>query len=86
MSSEQSVVAGKTVAVVEKRDILGGQPTIEGTRIPARTIVAYLRDGYSPAQIRDDYPSLPAGGVEAVEAWARGLLGDRWTEVADRLS
>ena len=51
-------------------DILGGMPCVRGTRVPAMTIVAYIRDGYSDFDIFRDYPSLPIDGIEAVRRWA----------------
>ena len=51
-------------------DILGGMPCVRGTRVPAMTIVAYIRDGYSDQEIFEDYPSLPLDGIEAVRRWA----------------
>lgn len=64
------------VEVVSNPQILGGMPTIHGTRILAETILVYLRDGASADEIYSDYPSLPVGGIDAVERWARerGLL------------
>lgn len=58
--------------------ILGGTPIVSGTRIPAATVVAYLRDGYLASEIFDDFPSLPADGIEAVETWADEELGPTW--------
>jgi uncharacterized protein (DUF433 family) len=52
-------------------DILGGMPCVRGTRVPAMTIVAYIRDGYSDFEIFHHYPSLPLDGVEAVRRWAQ---------------
>jgi uncharacterized protein (DUF433 family) len=51
-------------------DIMGGMPCVRGTRVPAETIVAYLRAGYSRREIFEDYPSLPLDGIDAVKAWA----------------
>lgn len=51
-------------------DILGGTPCVRGTRVPAETIVAYIRDGYSDQDIFEDYPSLPIDGIDAVRLWA----------------
>ena len=51
-------------------DILGGTPCVRGTRVPAETIVAYLRAGRSDREIFRDYPSLPLDGIEAVRRWA----------------
>jgi uncharacterized protein (DUF433 family) len=64
--------------VVEDIDILGGTPVVAGSRIPAATILAYLRDGYPRPEIERDYPTLPDGGIEAVEAWAERRFGPHW--------
>ena len=64
--------------------ILGGQPVLQGTRIPAEAIVAYLRDGCSEADIIVDYPSFPEGGVPAVEVWAAENLGPNWRVASTR--
>lgn len=58
------------VEVVSNPRIMGGEPVINGTRILAETILAYLRQGHSRAEIVADYPYMPLGGVEAVQRWA----------------
>ncbi|MDP9865706.1 MULTISPECIES: DUF433 domain-containing protein [Streptosporangium] len=40
--------------------IRGGVPVIEGTRVPYDEVAALLRDGVSPEQISDYYPSVTA--------------------------
>ena len=60
------------VKVTSSPDIMGGEPCVAGTRIPARTIVAYLEGGYSDSDIHADYPSLPFGGIDAVRRWHAG--------------
>ncbi|MBE7210301.1 MAG: DUF433 domain-containing protein [Gluconacetobacter diazotrophicus] len=57
--------------VVENPKILGGMPTVEGTRVPAATIAAYLRAGRSDDGIREDYPTLPPDGIDAVRDWVK---------------
>lgn len=57
----------------------GDGPFVGGTRIPAATILAYVRAGYPDAEIHADYPTLPIGGVDAVRRWAAGL-GDELPE------
>jgi adenylate kinase family enzyme len=52
--------------VVTDESILGGAPVVRGTRVPAATIVAYLRAGHSAQDIFEDYPSLPLDGIDAV--------------------
>lgn len=61
---------GLPAEVHSNPDILGGMPVVRGTRVPAETIVAYLRDGYSKRDIFEDYPYLPFDAVEAVQSWA----------------
>lgn len=57
--------------IVSNPSILGGEPCVSGTRVPAMTIVAELREGRRDVDIFDDYPTLPFDGIEAVRAWAR---------------
>lgn len=55
-----------------------GEPVVSGTRILAETILSYLRGGYSAAEKRKDYPSLPEDGVDAVARWAEATYGPDW--------
>jgi uncharacterized protein (DUF433 family) len=55
--------------VISDRSIMGGEPVVRGTRIPAATIAAYLAAGRSDQEIFEDYPSLPVDGIEAVRRW-----------------
>ena len=64
--------------VVRDPDVMDGDPTVEGTRILAETIMSYLRSDVSPEQIMHDYPSLPADGIDAVVRWAEKTYGPRW--------
>ena len=57
-------------AVVVDKHILGGTPVVAGTRVPAATVLAYLREGLSDADILRDYPSLPEQAIDAVRRWA----------------
>ena len=64
--------------VVENPDIMSGTPTIDGTRVPAETVMAYLRAGHSRQDIFEDYPNLPLDGIDAVIRWAEGKYGEHW--------
>lgn len=64
--------------VVRDPAIMSGDPTVQGTRIPAETILAYLRSNAPDEEIRKDYPSLPADGIEAVIRWAAVTYGEDW--------
>lgn len=56
---------------IERRpDVSGGQPVIQGTRIPLRTILASLADGDAPEEILRDFPTLTAEDLRAVIAFA----------------
>jgi uncharacterized protein (DUF433 family) len=66
--------------IISDPTVMGGEPVIRGTRIPAATIVAYLEAGYTDMDIFSDYPSLPADGIDAVRRWhevhnAQTMLG-----------
>jgi uncharacterized protein (DUF433 family) len=64
--------------VVRDPTIMSGDPTVQGTRILAETILAYLRSNAPEEEIRKDYPSLPADGIEAVARWAEVTYGEDW--------
>lgn len=64
--------------VVSDPTVMSGEPVVRGTRVPAQTIVAYLRGGYDARQIFEDYPSLPVDGIDAVVRWAEVVYGTDW--------
>ena len=55
--------------VISDQSVMGGEPVIRGTRIPAAIIAAYLAAGRTDREIFEDYPSLPVGAIEAVRRW-----------------
>lgn len=48
----------------------GGQPTIKGTRIPLRVVLACLAAGDTPEQIIAEFPLLTPEAIRAVIAFA----------------
>lgn len=68
--------------VISDPSVMSGEPVVRGTRVPARTIVAYLRGGYSTQDIFEDYPSLPVDGIDAVIRWAEATYGSDWRKTA----
>jgi uncharacterized protein (DUF433 family) len=64
--------------VVRDPTVMSGDPVVRGTRVPAMTIVAYLRAGRNSREIFEDYPTLPVDGIDAVAAWADEELGPDW--------
>jgi uncharacterized protein (DUF433 family) len=57
--------------VISDPSVMGGEPVVRGTRIPAATIVAYLAAGRTDREVFEDYPGLPVDGIEAVRRWAK---------------
>jgi uncharacterized protein (DUF433 family) len=66
--------------IVRDPDIMGGVPTVRGTRIPVEMILLYLRANCTREEIFCDYPGLPLDGIEAVIAWAEQNVGADWRE------
>ena len=56
--------------------ICGGQPVIRGTRVLVRTILSYLAQGSSTAEIRAEFPSLNDEDVRAVIAFAAAAASE----------
>lgn len=65
-----TIVARPPVTILSDPQILGGMPVVSGTRVPAETIVAYIRAGAGVEEIVGDYPYLPLGFLDAVKYWA----------------
>jgi uncharacterized protein (DUF433 family) len=61
--------ASSYAEIISDPSVMGGEPVVRGTRIPAATIAAYLAAGRSDREIFEDYPSLPVDGIEAVRRW-----------------
>ncbi|RPE33485.1 uncharacterized protein (DUF433 family) [Kitasatospora cineracea] len=43
--------------------VRGGEPVIEGTRVPASEVAALLKDGVPPESVRDFYPGVTAAAA-----------------------
>lgn len=50
--------------------VMSGMPCIDGTRVPAETILACINADMSVYEIYSHYSWLPSGAVEAVVDWA----------------
>jgi uncharacterized protein (DUF433 family) len=59
-----------TQHIVRDTAICGGTPTIKGTRVTLRTVLASLAEGASVRDILDDFPTLSEEDVRAVIAFA----------------
>ncbi|MBA3741610.1 DUF433 domain-containing protein [Sporichthya sp.] len=56
-------------------DVMGGVPCITGTRIPVATVLAYLAEGQTPADLVRDFPQLIPADVVEVLGFAAGTAG-----------
>jgi uncharacterized protein (DUF433 family) len=64
--------------VVTDPSVMDAVPIVSGTRVPAETILAYLRACHTHRDIFEDYPSLPVDGITAVIRWAEVTYGPDW--------
>lgn len=55
-------------------EILVGKPVVKGTRLAVGFIVDLLAQGWSEAQILDNYPDLTAADIRACLAYASAVL------------
>lgn len=56
--------------IVRDLRVCGGEPVIQGTRVPLRTVLASLAEGDSIGSILEDFPTLTEEDVRAVIAFA----------------
>lgn len=78
MSALQKTLPPLKSEVICDPSVMSGEPVVRGTRVPAMTIVAYLRAGRTNREIFEDYPTLPVDAIDAVVAWASEQLGSDW--------
>lgn len=48
----------RSVVVTTDPEIMGGSPVFSGTRMPVRTILAYIADGYTDEAIMGEFPTI----------------------------
>lgn len=48
----------KNFAIVSSKDILGGEPVFKGTRVPAKTLIEYIKSGETLNDFLRDYPTV----------------------------
>ena len=62
--------------IVSDKDVLIGKPTIVGTRISVAHIVNLLSQGWSEAQILENYPMLTKESLQAMFLYLQDCLND----------
>jgi uncharacterized protein (DUF433 family) len=56
--------------------ILVGKPVVKGTRLSVEFLLQLLAEGWTPAMILEQYPSLPPAGLQAVFAFVAECMHD----------
>lgn len=67
--------------IIRRKGLLGGKPTIKGTRISVDHIAVYLTHGYGLQDIKEAYPTLSDAQIKA----ALDYLGDQVTAERQKL-
>ena len=62
--------------IISDKGILLGKPAIKGTRIAVEYIVGLLAQGWSEAQILENYPRLTKTSLQAVFLYIQECLHD----------
>ena len=68
--------------IVFDADLLGGKPTVKGTRISVAQVLACLAEGMSGQDISEDYEGFPPEAVPEVLRFAAQRLDEVETNVA----
>ncbi|MCB0411458.1 MAG: DUF433 domain-containing protein [Bdellovibrionales bacterium] len=56
--------------IIESPDLLGGKPTVRGTRISVSQVLECLSQGMTPEEIVEDYPGFPKESIPEILKFA----------------
>jgi uncharacterized protein (DUF433 family) len=62
--------------IVSDKQVLLGKPVIKGTRIAVEHIIGLLAQGWSEAQILENYPRLSNESLKAVFTYIQECISD----------
>ena len=62
--------------IISDKEILLGKPTVKGTRISVEHIIGLLAQGWSEAQILENYPRLSKESLQAVFTYIQECIHD----------
>jgi uncharacterized protein (DUF433 family) len=94
--TDQAEARAKAEALVSTDEaIMNGEPVFTGTRVPVRTIAAWLSSGESKRAIRKSFPTVTDEMIDAAPLWTKthpqrgrpksfGDLHSRWKLVSSR--
>ncbi len=57
-------------------NILHGKPVVKGTRLAIDFILQLLAQGWTPAQVLENYPNLPPEALQAIFIFAIACIQD----------
>jgi len=61
--------------IEQRKDILGGTPVFNGTRVPVKTFFEYLEADHSIHDFLEDYPTVSRQqAIEVLESFKNQLL------------
>ena len=62
--------------IISDKEILLGKPVIKGTRIAVEHIVGLLAQGWSEAQLLENYPRLTKDALQAIFSYIQECIHD----------
>ena len=62
--------------IISDKEILLGKPAVKGTRIAVEHIVGLFAQGWSEAQILENYPRLTKESLQAVFSYIQDCIHD----------
>jgi len=57
---------GEEIFIVSDPEICHGKPVIRGTRVPVSVIIGMLKNGYTPKEVHEEYPSVSLHIIETI--------------------
>ena len=69
-SRQESLAKAESLVVIDP-DIFDGEPVFKGTRVPVRTIAAWVTKGLDRERIREAYPHVTDEMIAAAPVWAK---------------
>ena len=62
--------------IISDKEVLLGKPTIKGTRISVEHIIGLLAQGWTEADILENYPRLAKESLQAVFMYIQDCIND----------
>lgn len=62
--------------IIADPDVLGGKPTIKGTRLSVEFVIQLLAQGWTENELLENYPRLTARHLQAIFAYLQECIED----------